>query len=360
MQTAPSLIDDLEAAIHSGSAERRAEMLRSVTDLFLGNAEQYNHEQVDLFGDVLNLLIEQVEKQVLPELSRRLAPVEVAPRAVVQKLARHDDVAVAAPVLSQSPLLSDHDLIEIAEKQGQEHLSAISERKRIAAAVTDILVERGDTSLLRKLTQNDGASFSQAGFGVLTRRAETDEQLTETLALRADLPPQLLEQLMTQATEAVRNRLAARLTPSDQEILKRILPLISERTLRAAAPVRDFRLAETIVDKLQESSELNEAAVADFAHKRRYEEMTVGLARMCSAPITLLDRLMQNPRYDGILVACKSSGLHWPTFKAILASRFSVQPTTAEFERARSDFLKLSAATAQRMFRFWLVRGLPN
>lgn len=335
-------------------------MLRSVTDLFLGNAQQYNHEQVDLFGDVLNLLIEQVEKQVLPELSRKLAPVDAAPRVVVQKLARHDDAAVAAPVLAKSSLLSDHDLIEIAEKKGQEHLGAISERKRIAAAVTDILVQRGDTVLLRKLTQNEGASFSQTGFGILTERAVADEQLTENLAVRRDLPPQMLEQLMAQATETVRNRLAGRLTPSDQEILKRILPLISEKALRAAVPPRDFRLAETIVDKLQERSQLNEAAVCDFATTQRYEEMTVGLARLCSAPVTLLDRLMQNPRYDGILVACKASGLHWPTFRAILANRFSVQPTPAEFERARSDFLKLTITTAQRMFRFWLVRGLPN
>ena len=360
MQTSSSLINDLEVAIHSGSADKRAEMLRSVTDLFLGNAEQYSSQQVDLFGDVLNRLIEQVESRLLPELSHRLAPVDRAPLSVVQRLARHDETAVAAPVLAKSSLLSDHDLIEIAEAKGQGHLDAISERKRLAAAVTDILVQRGDTAVVRKLSQNTGASFSEAGFGILTKRAEGDEQLSENLVARMDLPSQLLEPLMAKATEALRTRLAARLSPRDQERINEILPSISEKTLREIAPPRDFRLAETIIDKLQESHQLNEAAILGFATEARYEEMAVGLARLCSAPVTLLDRLMQNPRYDGVLIACKTCGLHWPTFKAILQNRFPAQVSPMEFERARTDFLKLSVATAQRMFRFWLVRGIPK
>ena len=53
MRVSDSLVDDLETAIRAGSHERRAEILRSVTDLFLGNAEHYSPEQVDLFDDVL-------------------------------------------------------------------------------------------------------------------------------------------------------------------------------------------------------------------------------------------------------------------------------------------------------------------
>jgi len=32
----------------------------------------------------------------------------------------------------------------------------------------------------------------------------------------------------------------------------------------------------------------------------------------------------------------------------------------AELTQARTDFLKLSVATARRMVRFWLVRGLAK
>jgi uncharacterized protein (DUF2336 family) len=358
MRASDSLVDDLETAIRAGSQEKRAEILRSVTDLFLGNAEHYSHDQVDLFDDVLGQLTRQVESNILAELGTKLAPVDNAPRKVVRTLARHNEIAVAGPVLARSTQLSDRDLVEIAKIKGQGHLGAISERARIAAAVTDILVERGDTTVVRKLSQNQGAAFSDGGFTTLTKRAETDEHLAGNLALRMDLPPQLLQQLISKATEAVRKRLATQLAPTGQTVLNDLLSAASEKTLRETAKPRDFMRAEAVINGLQESNQLNEAAIFAFAHAGKYEEMVVGTARICSAPIELVERLIRHPRYDGILVACKASGLHWPTFKALVMGRFpGHQVPAAELERARSDFLKLSAATAQRMFRFWLIRG---
>jgi hypothetical protein len=82
---------------------------------------------------------------------------------------------------------------------------------------------------------------------------------------------------------------------------------------------------------------------------------------MCAAPIELIERLMQNVRYDGILVACKAAELRWPTFSSILKIRFAPYEVPAtDVTQARSDFLKLSVATARRMVRFWLVRGVAK
>src|SRR4029078_4646144 len=111
---------------------------------------------------------------------------------------RHEKISAAGPVLAQSPQLTDGDLVEIAKQKGQGHLGAISERKRLVAAVTDILIQRGDTTGVRKLSQNQGASFSDRGYETLATRAETDEQLAENLAVRLDLPPHPLQILMTQ------------------------------------------------------------------------------------------------------------------------------------------------------------------
>ena len=89
-------------------------------------------------------LTKQVASNVLAELGTKLAPVDNAPHGVIRSLAHHNEIAVAGPVLVRSTQLSDSDLIEIAKTKGQGHLGAISERVRIAAAVTDILVERGE------------------------------------------------------------------------------------------------------------------------------------------------------------------------------------------------------------------------
>ena len=63
---------------------------------------------------------------------------------LVRRLAKDDDIAVAGPVLTQSPRLPETDLVEIAKTKSQAHLLAISGRTGIAEAVTDVLVRRGD------------------------------------------------------------------------------------------------------------------------------------------------------------------------------------------------------------------------
>ena len=361
MSQAASVIEELEDVLAVGSSDRRTEILRRVTDLFLGNAESFNHEQVGVFDDVLAHLIHQVETNALAELGRRLAPIGNAPNGVIRTLARHDEISVAGPVLVQSPQLSDGELVEIAGLKGQGHLSAISERKRIAAAVTDILIQRGDTTVVRKLSQNQGATFSDRGYETLATRAETDEQLAENLGVRLDMPPQLLQSLMSKATKAVRARLLSVVSPEDQAAIQQVLASVSDKVMRKAAAPRDFNRAIAVIDRLQEQRSLNETAISGFARDGKYEEMVAGLARICAAPVELIEKLMQNSRYDGVLVACKAAEFRWPTLNAILKARFAPYEMPAnDLIQVRADFIKLSVATARRMFRFWMVRGVAK
>jgi hypothetical protein len=61
-----------------------------------------------------------------------------------------------------------------------------------------------------------------------------------------------------------------------------------------------------------------------------------------------------------ILVACKAAELRWPTFHAVLKARFAYDLSATDISQTKSDYLKLSASTARRMLRFWLVRGEPT
>lgn len=362
MSQAASVIDELETVLAAGSNDRRrTEILRRVTDLFLGNAESFDAEQVGVFDDVLAHLIKQVETDALAELGAKLAPIDNAPSGIIHTLARHNEIAVAGPVLAHSTQLTDNDLVEIAGSKSQDHLGAISERKRLATAVTDILIQRGDTRVVRKLSQNEGATFSDGGYVRLAERAETDERLAENLGARRDMPPQLLQDLVLKATETVRARLLVVVPPDRQAAIQSVLSAVSDKVLRKAAAPRDYSHAIALIDKLQNGGQLNGPAITKFAETGKYEEMVAGLARLCAAPVELIERLMQNVRYDGVLVACKAAELHWPIFNAILKARFApYEGPSVDFTQARSDFLKLSVATARRMLRFWLVRGVAK
>jgi uncharacterized protein (DUF2336 family) len=353
-----SLLVELEEAIKSGSQDKRVETLRRVTDLFLSDADRLNEAQVSVFDDVLVHLIQRIETRALAELSGRLAPVDNAPIEVIRNLARSDEIVVAAPVLSQSARLTTDDLVEIAQTKSQGHLLAISGRAQLEEAVTDQLLNRGDSEVRHTLAKNAGARFSEFGFGVLVNSAEADESLAKSIGVRLDLPLSVLQALLSKATEAVRAWLLSHAPAEARTEIQRTLTAISNTITREATAPRDFALAQQLVAAIQEHEELNEAVILGFANTQRYEEMVAALAALSSASIQLVAALMKSDRNEGLLVSCKAAGLTWPTVTAILQNRFAHHAVPKhELAHARADYLTLSQASAQRTLRFWQVRA---
>lgn len=356
MQAPASLIADLETAVSGRSEDQRATTLKRIADLFFTQADRVNAEHIGVFDDVLLCLVKTVETDVMTQLGRRLAPIDNAPTQVLQHLARHDDIAVAAPVLSRAHLSSD-DLADIARTKSQEHLHAISKRPVIDAKITEVIVERGDREVVQSLVANAGASFSDKGFARLAARAEGDDRLSEQVGLRPDMPSPLLRELMQKTTEAVQTRLLAFAPLETREEIHRIVVSISTDVVRQAAIARGYAQAEEIIAHLRKTDEFGESSILEFAKMRKYEEMIVGLAQLCAVPVGMIDRLMKSPRHEGLLIACRAAGIKWLTVGAVLTSRFAQHSDIVEeLRKAKADYNKLSVAAAQKTLKFFLAR----
>jgi uncharacterized protein (DUF2336 family) len=364
-----SIVDEVEAAVNTGSAEKRLETIKRVTGLFLSSAGSFNSEQIDLFDDVLERLVKTIEiraiadvsaRIALAEMSAQLAPVAQAPPAVIRRLARNDEIAVAGPVLTESARLSPEDLIEIAETKSEQHLLAISGRWWLKEIVTDALLARRYPAVSRRLVSNPGARVSTAGFAIVIAQAESDPELAVETGIRVDLPPELRDQLLRNATEAVRSRLLSRAPPHVFEEIRSAIAAVSASVDREMSKVRDFTAAKRFVALLKENGELNEATLFGFARQRQYEETVAALAALSKSTVEVIRPLMQSLRDDGVLVPCKAAGLSWETASAVLESRFaggSLGPH--ELAKAAGQFAKLTPENARRLLRFWQVRSIP-
>src|ERR1700676_1501238 len=159
--TSESLLDELQTTLAHGTVARRVETLRRVTDLFINGAVDFSNDQIGLFDDVFQCLMEHIESSARALLANRLAPIDTAPPLTVRALAFDDLIEVAAPVLSKSERLDDDTLIETARNKSQAHLMAISIRKVLSRAVTDVLVLRGNDEGAQSTVKNPGADFSK-------------------------------------------------------------------------------------------------------------------------------------------------------------------------------------------------------
>jgi uncharacterized protein (DUF2336 family) len=343
---------ELEWAVQWGSDEKRVEMLRRVTDLLLKSSNRLTDEQIEVFDEVLTFLINVIESKLLVDISRRLGPIKNAPLRTVRQLARDNEIEVAAPILSQSPRLSVADLVELAQNKGQDHLVAICERRNLVELVTDVLVGRGNETVMHKVVANLTASFSQEGFERLIEASKTDAGLMAKTGSRVDLPQRLLRDLFLNAS------------PGRRALLLGVAPTLARNNLRQVlypssetdrVPKRNFTQAQQTVDRLRKTKALTEEELLHFAQSGKFEEATAALAALCSAPLDIIKPLMVSPRDDGLLLACKAADLKWETTEAILCLKAPVQGQLQLTVKA--DYTRLSKTKAQQILQFWLQRN---
>lgn len=356
MSLQPTVIDELQEAITSGSDEKRIETLRRITDLFLSQADRLNDAQVELFDDVLKHFVDRIESKTLAELSGRLAPIANAPEDLVRKLAWHDEVAVAGPVLTSSPRLTTVDLVQIAQTRGQEHLLAISGRESLDSSLTDVLLVRGNNDVLHKVASNPGSKISPAGFQALVRASEEDDRLAETTGMRQDIPVAQLRELMMKAAEAVRLKLLAEAPAHDRTEIDRVISGVTDQLTAEQVKPRDYSSAIRYVNSLQDAGKIDEFALFEFATTKKIELTVATLALLSKCSLELIKPLMQSTRPEGLLVPCKAVDLRWLTVKALVECRPTAALSSEQLSHLEAEFDKLTKPSAERMLRFWKVR----
>lgn len=353
-----SLLAEIEGTFSNGSAEKQADILRRVTDLFLAGASQYSETQVDLFDGVISCLAEKIESKARAELAQRLAPVENAPAGTVRALAHDDSIDVAGPILAQSPRLTDDDLLAVAEKSRQDRLLAISKRGAISENVSDALVARGNRDVVLSLSQNEGARFSDAGYGKLVAKSLDDEVLAICVGLRKDIPRQHFQALIAKASAVVLEKLAADHPLKAAEVQK-VLTGITGQPVAAKAKAPDYTKVAAEFEAARRSGQSADAVVYDFATGGKFAETVAALSALSRTPRELVESIMSDRRGDNdfALLLAKAAGLSWPTAMQICIMRRGPggMPPLA-IEAARRNFEKLQTETAQRVVRFYNQR----
>jgi uncharacterized protein (DUF2336 family) len=352
--TTESLLDELQTTLAHGTVARRVETLRRVTDLFIDGAVDYSHQQIGLFDDVFQCLMVHIETSARALLARRLATIDTAPPLTIRALAFDDLIEVASPVLSRSERLDDETLIETARNKSQEHLMAISTRRVLSGAVTDVLVLRGNDEVIQSTVNNPGAEFSERGFTRLVHRAEGDDNLATCLGMRPTIPRHLYLKLIAKASVTVRQRLEA----SHPQLAGEEVPTaVREATRRArsapSAISRETAIAHALVKSLYEDGRLDEFQVAAFAEAGKFDEANAAIAALANVSVSTAENMMVETRAEGVMILAKVSGMSWTTVRALINMRDELSSMApSDLAACKATYERLRPSTAQQVLRF--------
>ncbi|WP_315706152.1 MULTISPECIES: DUF2336 domain-containing protein [unclassified Bradyrhizobium] len=348
-----SLLDELESTLTHGTVARRVETLQRVTDLFVRNALDFSAEQIVLFDDVFQCLIEHIEVSAKALLARRLAAVDTAPFQTMHRLAKDDAIEVAGPVLSKSERLDDDVLIETARTKSQAHLLAISIRRVLSRAVTDVLLLRGNDEVVRSTAANPGAEFSEGGFEQLVDRAEQDEELADCLALRPNLPRHVYLKLVTKASETVRQRLEAAQPDQVSQICVAVRAGARRARSASVAQTKQTEIAHALVRSLHADGRLDGPLIEQFAEEKKFDEANAAIAALAHVSVDVAETIMVEGRAEGVMILGKVAGLPWSTVALLIDMRDALNGSNpVDLSVSKAAYERLRPSTAQQVLRF--------
>jgi uncharacterized protein (DUF2336 family) len=340
-----SFLRDLDEAVLRGTAERRMRALWHTTDLMI--AGRYSDEEIWTFGEVIGRLADEIEVAARAQLARRLASLDDAPVNIIHKLAFDDSIEVAGPVLRQSEQLDEEALVANAKTKSQPHLLAISERKSLVEAVTDVLVTRGNWDVVTSVANNDGARFSEFGFLHMVKRAEGDSILAEQLGLRKDIPRHLFQQLIAKASEDVRKRLERERPDMIEQIQSSVTDIAGVLQSKLGPVSRSYFVAKRLVATQHRLGNLGENSIFGYAISHRFEEVTIGLSLLCSLPGDVIERALLDRNREMLLILAKALDFSWETTMSLLFLGAKDHRITAQdLDDLESEFGRLNVATS--------------
>jgi uncharacterized protein (DUF2336 family) len=157
-----------------------------------------------------------------------------APPHVVQQLARDIEIRVATPILQNSPMLGDSDLVDIMNSGPIKGvLNAIAKRRNVSQGVTALLVNRaiatpGEESAVGDLLANETARI---GFGTMDKIIDVAPEHGDwhgPLAARKDLTSNNLQRVASISSDAIAQTMSAR-TDLDDAAMAALSSMVGKR-----------------------------------------------------------------------------------------------------------------------------------
>ena len=231
-------------------------------------APELTASERDRAGDIVTGILETLARdeaaKIRQVLANELKSATGVSASVIEQLARDHDEAVSAPILRNSPLLSDAFLVEFIESGPvQAALQPISGRRALGAGVADAIVATDNRDAITTLLSNKSAQIREETLDRLVDGAADIDDWHTPLVARPALSVHAVSSLTRFVTEALLEKLKARkdLDPAvTQAIGEGVRRRLGEGG-RAETAEEDSESASDKVRRLLAEKKLDEGAV---------------------------------------------------------------------------------------------------
>lgn len=291
----------------------RRMLVATIGDLFFSQHDVLSDRERSLMTEILRQLIHDVEVSVRRALAERLSEQPLAPHELVIALA-NDEIEVAHPLLVNSDVLQDLELIEIIRNRTLEHQLAIGIRKSVSEEVADALIATDSVDVIKTLLENHNAKISQRTMEYLVEQSQRVDTYQNPLLRRPDLDTTLAKRMYWWVSAALRTYILDR-----YEIDPAELDETMEATVKALTEPGDNHRPKAVelADELAERQEITPALIVKTLREGEVALFAALFGKYTGIRLQLVQRMLFEPGGEGLAIACKGSGIDKSTFASI-------------------------------------------
>jgi uncharacterized protein (DUF2336 family) len=310
------LVGEFVDWVESAPAGRRAEAAYALSRAILFAPPESGDRAA--MEAAITVLLDTAATDIRHAIADALADSEHAPRHVIAALAA-DQVAIAARVLSRSPLFIDAELSGFLPAVARSLRVAIATRPVVSSALAAAIAEIGDREVSLALLNNPGATINAATFAALGERCGDDPAVREAMLARPDLPPAVHQGLVKRLADALGTMVVAKSWVSEGRAALTTREATERATVAIAAAAEPAALP-ALVEHLRASGQLTTALILRAACAGYLDFFEMALAALAGVPVNRVANLVRAGRSGSLRAIYARAGLPPLAFDAFAAA----------------------------------------
>lgn len=339
------------------SSGSKSILVENIADLFLSPEGRLNDHERMLMNDIMVKLLKNIERTICKKLSERLASSDMMSIELVTMLA-NDHIEVAAPILEQSLLLHDVDLIETIRNRTDGHRMAIAIRAHVSTEVSEQLIEHGSDDVIEALVRNENAEISQASIDYLVGESRTVDRFQEPLLNRSDLSFELAHKMYWWVSAALRRKIVSEFDV-DETLLDDNLEMVTKEIVNQHDEKDSvMNKATFLVKKLADQKKLNIDFIITNLRQEKINIAVAALSELSGLTTQIIWRVLRERSDESLAVIARAIGLEKSQFSTMFllilqCNSGSKARSTSVLNKMLKLFDRIKIENARAALRYW-------
>jgi uncharacterized protein (DUF2336 family) len=294
----------LKGLAEDKSATARHELISAISELL---EMDLSSRESELVADVMIGLLRQAELDLRQALAERLSAQDNVPLRLILQLA-NDEIRVAQPVLTHSPVLGDLDLIYIIKTQGPSHWQYIAQREAMSFQVMNMLADTRDFDTALALAENKKIKLSSHALVALSDIAQNSDVLALPLLQRSEVSVDLAKRLYRFVGESVKAYIQKEYNITDTSVSEALDDVMDELA-EAAKLSGEFAPSASMLkaaDRYKQKGLLTMKLMLSALRRGQISSFIAQYARYSGLSSRTVLEILSQPSGQGLAVACKA------------------------------------------------------